>query len=200
MSDQQSHGNPEPEAVMQSRRRLLQAAAAAAPMIATLPNGAMAATASTAQCIVDSRDDSQATAADVVSDPRPTGDAFVRANGEAVNFNRRVGQVSQNVTVYTIAPDSKKYYYSNGNPFVPTGWTETSREPVLLMRVFVPTSDSGDVIDDPTSVDDCLTTSTHPLCIFPVSKREPSNDAGNMGIAQSCLCSVNPNLLPPGAC
>ncbi|WP_020506306.1 hypothetical protein [Lamprocystis purpurea] len=185
--------NTEREPILQGRRRLLQAAAAAAPLIATLPNGAAAATASTAQCILASR---AASPDDVI--PGPALDTFVRQHGTMTIFHLDEDTETKE-TVYSIAaaPRPGTYYKSDGTAFDTTGWTKDSESDVLLLRVFQPISDTFDSVGNPTSVADCGSTSILPQCIFPVTQQDPGS--GNMGITASCLCSVNPSLVA-GAC
>jgi hypothetical protein len=129
-------------------------------------------------------------------------DNFVRAPGLETTFTRGSGASTQTTVVYSFPPD-QTYYTTGGGIFFPTRWNKQSERPVLLLRVFRPTSDTLDVINNPTSVDnDCTvasgvtTTDIPPRCIFPVSKRDTTGDlAGNTGLAHSCLCSVNPNLI-----
>ncbi len=190
--------NTDREPLLQDRRRLLQAAAAAAPLIATLPNGAAAATASTAQCIVISRKAKPLN--NVIPDATPPSDTFVRQHGTMAVFHLNA-QPNTKETVYSMAfdPVPGTYYKSDGVVFDPTEWTKETENPVLLLRVFRPVSDNGNPDTNPTSMADCGTTPIPPQCIFPVTQQESSN-MGNMGIAASCLCSVNPNLLGTGAC
>lgn len=189
--------NTDREPLLQGRRRLLQAAAAAAPLIATLPNGAAAATASTAQCIVASR---EAKPLNNVIPDTPPRDTFVRQHGTMAVFHFNA-QPNTKETVYSMAfdPVPGTYYKSDGLVFDPTEWTKETENPVLLLRVFRPVSDNGNPDTNPTSMADCGTPPIPPRCIFPVTQQESSN-IGNMGIAASCLCSVNPNLLGTGAC
>ena len=196
MSDQHLKTNPDQETVVQSRRRLLKAAAATAPLIATLPNGAAWATASTAQCIINSQ---TAGAANVVTDPPPAGDTLVRQLGREVIVGPKTTNDSSRLTVYTIDPDDGTYYKSDGTLFIDNSWEEKSSTDVQLLRVFTATP-----ISDPTSVKNCLggtspTTGSNtvtyavpnPGCIYPASLRSPSD---NQPLAMSCLCSVNPTL------
>jgi hypothetical protein len=187
--------NTDRETMLQGRRRLLQAAAATAtaPLIATLPNGAAAATASTAQCIVTSRGSSPP---NVISNATPPSDTFVRQHGTMAVF-RLDAPPATTETVYSIAPVSGTYYNSDGTEFDTDGYTKDSEDDVLLLRVFKPISDTGDPVNNPTSMDNCGSTPI-PRCIFPVTQLNPSPD--NMGIAASCLCSVNPSLLGSGIC
>ncbi len=186
--------NTDREPILQVRRRLLQAAAAAAPLIATLPNGAAAATASTAQCIVASR---EASPSDVI--PAPALDTFVRQHGTMAVFHLD-GNTETKETVYSMAATPPSTYYkSDGTVFDTTGWIKDSETDVLLLRVFRPTSDTFDPVENPTSMADCGSTPIPPQCIFPVTKQDPGSNAGNMGITASCLCSVNPSLVA-GAC
>lgn len=197
MVNQDPQSEQEQTGVGETRRRLLRAAVAAVPVIATLRSGAAAAAASTAQCIIGSRTASQ-TATDMVAWSDPPPDKFLRWNGEEVTLSRRVGIIVTTVTKYTIAPVTDVYYNENGTVFNASGYTVTSRTPKLMLRVFVPTSDSGDPINNPTSVDNCAAGTPPPSCIWPVTKR--SSAADNTAIFHSCLCSVNPGLPPTGAC
>ena len=187
--------NPDRETMLQGRRRLLQAAAATAtaPLIATLPNGAAAATASTAQCIVASRNASPLN--NVIPEATPPLDTFVRQHGTMAVFHLDAPPATTE-TVYSIAPDSGTYYKSDGTVFDTAGYTKDSEDDVLLLRVFKPFSDTGDPINNPTSMDNCGSPPIPTQCIYPVTQQ----NADNMGIAASCLCSVNPGLLGGGVC
>jgi hypothetical protein len=199
MSHRQFDAESDRQAKMASRRRLLKAAAAGAPLIATLPNGAAWATASTAQCIVSSR---TASPQNVASDPPPAGDTFVRQMGREV----QVGPTGSSdpatfVTVYTISPDNTTYYNADGSVYssggLPSGFQEKTATSKQLLRVFDATSDTGDPAGNPTGIANCGATPTPPRCIFPVDQVGSSGD--NQPIYTSCLCSVTPGLVT-GAC
>jgi hypothetical protein len=190
MSEQHSKENPDQETVVQSRRRLLKAAAATAPLIATLPNGAAWATASTAQCIITSRTG----AANVVSDPPPDGDTFVRQKGREVVVGKEdETDTSKWKTVYTIKPDDTSYYDSDGKKYnLPGSWEEKASTDKQLLRFFDATS-PDDVVNNPTGVENCGDTPIPPQCIFPVD--QVGSGGNNQPLATSCLCSVNPTLV-----
>ena len=199
MSNIPAETSSDHEAVMQSRRRLLRAAAAAAPLIATLPNGAAAATASTAQCIVQGQKASPSNA--ILPADYPQGDGFVRQNGVRALFKKDA--TGEEITVYAIAPANTTWYLESGQPFNPSdnGFPSTpqSQEEVQLLRVFKPVSASASQ-DNPTSLENCGQTPIPPQCIYPVAKRVPgAGSFENTGAFTSCLCSVNPGLLG-GAC
>ena len=203
MSDQLLKSDPDQETVVQSRRRLLKAAVATAPLIATLPNGAAWATASTAQCIIASRDASKDNP-DIHFDARGSLDSFVRMVGRQTEFKEKNGP--RRKVVYSFPPNYSPYYDVSGVVFEPEGWRvlNKSEQTVYLLRVFVPRDDNGTPSSDPTTVTDCtfLSGPSHsipPQCIFPVGQRDFSSDFGNMGLTVSCLCSVNPTLVT-GAC
>lgn len=217
MSDQPHHEVPEQDAVVQGRRRLLKAAAASAPLIATLPNGAAFATASTAQCVIEARDASKTDQDSTFDAKAALGDGYVRVKGIQTEFTRvvesktRQAGVTQDVdvikVVYSFPSAPSTYYNVDGTVFNPAegGWTKGASQEVYLLRVFVPTDGSGTPVGtDPQSVDNCSFVSgvaqdIPPQCIYPVGQRDFYRDDGNMGLTTSCLCSVNPTLVP-GAC
>lgn len=184
---------PDRESVAQGRRRLLKAAATTAPLIATLPNGAAWATASTNQCIIDSRNGASV---DVVT----SGDGFVRQNGQEVKIGLKTSTDPQTYkTYYTIDPDDTTYYDVNGNVYALTSDYEVkSKTDVQLLRFFDATSDTGDIANNPTGAANCGDTPIPPQCIYPVDKKATAGN--NQALYTSCLCSVNPGLLPQGAC
>ena len=171
---------PDRESVAQGRRRLLKAAATTAPLIATLPNGAAWASASTAQCIATSKTANPSTVAS-------QADAFVRQAGFQYTIT------PGNITVYSIgATEGSPYYLANGTVRdLQTGETISSPgTSVALLRYFKPNTDSTDVAD-------CATTPV-PNCVYPrIQVAAPSAD--NQPLYGTCLCSVNPTLVA-GAC
>lgn len=189
MSNKTTKDAPEEGAISETRRRLLQAAATAAPLIATLPNGAAAATASTAQCIKSSVDAHP-------SDVSTSTDSFVRQSGKRFTYTRN--SPSTTITVYSIDPNATTLYRPNGNVFNPEGWTLVggSEQNVYLLRVFKPIPTAIDPASA-TSVTNCNNNTIPPACIYPVNRVNTLN--GNQGLATSCLCSVNPTLVT-GAC
>lgn len=186
----EKHLDPDVEdtAAIQGRRRLLRAAAAIAPLVATLPNGASAANASTAQCIVTSRNPN--------TPPAPvaaTPDGFVRQFGREVKVGLTVSNDPDSyIIVYTINGETPlKYYRSDGSVWstgLPSDYQEKSVEAKALLRYF-------DAAADDTNVENCAPISAVPNCIFPVA--QPGTARNNQPLFTSCLNSVNPGLLTP---
>jgi hypothetical protein len=193
MSDQQLKENPDQETVVQSRRRLLKAAAATAPLIATLPNGAAWATASTAQCVTDSREG-----------PLPDGatshggDRFVRRGGYET-WVKEDGK-RRSIHVCGIIGDEPNTYYSYDPPhevlptITDTGATinrveQTNRriEKEFLQFFRATTDDAGVTNCDGTDGGPAVP----PQCIFPYAQ----GNSGGQPLLGTCLCSVNPGLM-----
>jgi len=210
--EQRMRDEPTPE-----RRRLLKAAAAAAPLIATLPSGAARAMSSTSQCIIQDRAkcqidqtvDGAVALLDYDGYARELGFAYVFSNG------------TNDVTVYQVPALGSQYYfgssgtlangteYTIGEVFSPSGgdatggydWSQTSGpQQVLLLRLYRAESDTGDALDNPTGVTTCSpgTTDTGSTCLFPVSQigspdELNQNPGNNTGLTTSCLTSFDPD-------
>lgn len=79
-----AHGREDSVSLQPSerRRRLLKAAASAAPLVATLPGGEALANASTPlQCVINEQEHNPETAPPWVADPPPESDRYVRVRG-----------------------------------------------------------------------------------------------------------------------
>lgn len=184
---------PADAAVVSGRRRFLKTAAATSPIIATLPNGAAFANYSASQCVMDSRDSDPAGAA------TSTADGFYRVAGQKHTFT--TGDVPPTATkvAYSSAalPQTPTIYWDEtGTSFDPTtgGWsTPPTSEAVLLLVLFQPDSSGTGNPGQPNSVTDCIPGTVGAPCIFPVTQRT----SGNMGIAATCLLSVNPGAILP---
>jgi len=189
-----------PDAV---RRRMLRSAAYAAPLIATIPSGAVRAQASTAQCIV--KDRANAPVATV------SEDAYVR---RPALFQAYLDDAGEAHTVLGFPQDNPSTFYeadlSNiGVPAnllpdgIPSGWTlipGTDRD-VFVLKYYKPDNfDQPQTVTDICDVqpDDNGVTPTPPEdCLWQITTGEVGE---NQGMTVSCLCSVNPDLLPDGSC
>jgi hypothetical protein len=198
MFDQYPDSDADREAVVQGRRRLLRAAAAGVPLIATLPNGAAWATASTSECIIQSVQQSK-TALQVA----PSPDGFVRLAGWEVVFEKLGPPPKEQVTVYSMTTSSNgkvdgPYYYPSGAIFEPDSnnahhnkYKRLSSKKCYLMRMFQPTPNGT----EPISLENCSSSSSiKPQCIYPVAKVGASIPGGGetVGALGSCFCSLNP--------
>lgn len=176
------------------RRRLLKMAAAAAPLVATIPCGAARASGSAAQCLIDAIDNSEAGLVDPVqSVPAPPGDTYVRVQGKRIIFARNDETVFPPVIDEVVAFQvpgypSGTYFRADGTVFDPNEnpsnpYTQQSSADVGLLKVFQPDSRT-----DPTTVGDCVPggNDSASTCLYPVSQI----DSNNIGVQASCLLSV----------
>lgn len=209
--------------IQETRRRLLRAAAAAAPLVATLPSGAAYALGSTSQCIDLSRDASQGGAFNPALSG--TSDGFARVPGFSYQFVKPGVRPATGVPVISMSSNIAPYYFAStgsvvvgvpattysytvGAEFKPDefaggGWTRnTGPTSVQLVKLYRAASDTGDAYKNPTCAVDCLpTTTTDPSsqCIFPLSQigapdAPGQNPGNNMGLTTSCLTSVHPSF------
>ena len=185
------------------RRKLLKAAASAAPLVATLPLGGAWAT-STSQCIADAAAQSAAgQIANTRSWPPPNSDTYVRVQGQQVTFTKGTccPPRTETAIVYHIAAldggAEWKYWKADGSSFNPTGWTRGTVANVALLKVFHPVPNAT----NPLTVEQCIpgTNDSVPTCLFPVTQVQLGSTQ-NIGIQTSCLCSVSPTSMPPGFC
>jgi hypothetical protein len=77
--------------ILEQRRRLLKAAASAAPLVATLPGGEALANSSAMQCVINEQQHSPGPATPFVSDPRPEGDTYLRVPGIVQTWASSIG-------------------------------------------------------------------------------------------------------------
>lgn len=187
----------------QARRRMLRTAAYAAPLIATVPSGAVRAQASTAHCIIKDRAN-----APVITQGE---DAYVR---RPALFQFYLDEAGEARTVLRFGEDEPFAFYEAdlndlGTPAnllpdgIPSGWTlipGTNRD-VFVLKYYKP-----DDFDQPQTVtnicdvqpDENGVTPTPPEdCLWQITTGEVGE---NQGMTVSCLCSVNPDLLPDGSC
>lgn len=218
MSKQQDASRETPDSRTPSidRRRLLRAAVAAAPVMATLPNGAALANASARQCLI--QDKSHSDSFDIGVDPytfdlSDSIDGYVRFTNAEKTWRVRIGPgqfvfpVTYPMGTYPLdhpvvdLRGDPIEYKADGTIFVPNsgnGDTVQSTRTVYLLGLYKPLPESSDF---PTTVDTCdLNGATQPTpqgtinaglqCFWPVSERQTGN-GGNMGISGSCLASVD---------
>ena len=150
------------------RRSLLKAAAAAAPMIATLPCGAAVSLTSAAQCIVND----QALRPPEVDTPAtpggPQDDTFVRY----MAWQRRCGRV---LYYYVTTPTGSNWYKADvtsppPHVVVPSLRSRSDVKVYVLVH-WIPTDGNTNVTPDG---------------FYPLTKL----NASNMGITASCMTSI----------
>lgn len=178
------------DAVSEQRRRLLKAAATAAPVIATLPSGAAFANASVHQCVDFHANREQSPANGFLYIPAGP-DAYVRA--EAV---KQIWKDNADVERTVIGwprgePDKQWWVESNsGDPLdawssfnqssPPAGWTKVSTNDEAINTLFLwSTDDAGTGFDGQG--------------MWPAQQQ---GQGTAFGVIQSCLCSVDPRIGP----
>jgi hypothetical protein len=201
-SDRLGNLETEEERIETRRRRLLRAAAAA-PLVATLHSGSAGANASASQCVIRSEnaskgnDDVAAPSAYIPAgnpdiwvrrqvmsvlcqDNRETPNFFLAFNIDGVWRRDSDGEVVN--PVFTAPGDP---------PCDPNSNTCVFGEPqnVLALEIYRP--ELADSNFAPIGVD---SVGTYPQ--YDLALRRPSASMDNMGITTTCLCSVDPGLAP----
>lgn len=207
--DNRASAADEASVALEGRRRLLRAAAAA-PLIATLPSGAAMANTSAYQCIVSTRNDSDrlpdGAGGDYVVPPTPPTDTWVRFTSKHYTVVYPEQPPRQATRTYYYVSATDKYYVGEEWPNVPEDYPGHSLNGLTLGQEFALASlnDKGtwtetsspqdrnvlamfQEIGDPT-----VPTGVQFKGIYPNQQRPT-----NMGMVQSCLCSVNPDLKGP---
>jgi hypothetical protein len=163
----------DPAMPCRDRRSLLKAAAAATPMIATLPCGAAVANSSAAQCIANDKA-AHPEEVNVLGSSLP--DTFLRYDAWRRNCSTPPAAPVYYYYVITLA----KWYDQDGN-YVPSPGCRTTTNPggrgdvkVFVLKHWIPnTSNTNIVADD----------------FYPVTKLNENNQ----GITASCYTSVAPS-------
>ena len=161
-----------PEAPRADRRALLKAAAAAAPIVATLPCGAALANTSAAQCIANNQAANPPEVDTPATPGGPQEDTFLRY----MAWQRRCGRA---LYYYVYTPAGNQWYKADGTVENPTcgdltpGGTGDVK--VYVLAHWIP---------NPAS------TSVTANGFYPVTKL----DGTNQGITASCYCSVDPGV------
>jgi hypothetical protein len=213
------NGQQGPNAQDPSRRRLLRAAASAAPLIATLPSGAAAqAIASAAQVLVEEKDLNQGlNGAD--GGPAADGGEYRVPNGTTDRWIRyravRVLWVQlsdppdptkpNNIPTYRFSTDAANgpWYLEGGDEFRlsnPAEYKQASNTPVDVLALYRPILSAAGpmgVMASPKGVMDTTCRNANPLdtavpkdvCVFPFGRLQRSSLDGNMAISQSALNS-----------
>jgi hypothetical protein len=174
------------------RRRLLRAAAAA-PLMATLPSGAAYANVSAFQCVVSSRLESEGTPPGPPVMSQTALDTWVRQSVKTRDFRSTQNGPSESKQGWLLG---STWYDKDGNTFVAgpdtgcdpiTQWCPISplRDEYVLI-VYQPVPDGS----NPTSVN---LIGVYPQYSIPIDR--PSQ-VGNIGLAATCMCSVAPNTNP----
>jgi hypothetical protein len=189
-NDQQGQSSPD-----SARRRLLRAAASAAPLIATLPSGAAFATASTYQCISKDKAASAGTVPNF-DDYKQSLDQWYRSKAYRVVWTHTS---SPDIPTYRFSTDEVNgpfYLEEGGGLFDLTkypGYTKGSAVEVYVLRLYVP-----DNASDPTDVYPACTNpngagvpngtaSPSDQCVFPFTNRQ----GDVMALTGSCWCSIS---------
>jgi len=207
---------PRRDDVSRTRRHLLKAAAYTAPLIATLPSGAARAQASAANCVIELQDNAVDDApAEVVAGD--VDDGYIRVDGTVQLCGLPGGRITD---VYrfeipgrspsAVATDSDGNWVDTGT-LTPFG----DEQPVRLLVLYYPVPADGSLPvgasvtcdlkgNPPLDLNTWPTPTPQPpadptdtnYCIAPlaeVSQGQP----GNIGMTQSCWCSLNPNDCSP---
>jgi hypothetical protein len=177
------------------RRRLLRAAASAAPLIATLPSGAALAVASAYQCVPKDKtasdelaDTPPSTTTDFQSSPPPPTDRWLRI---AATRQRWVKGAKPADFVYAISfpSDDTFWYLESGERFDTTGYRAVGRpETVAVLRIYSENALAmGDLSDSCTVTVPTGANPPNSGCVFPVARRGVGD---NMGLTGSCWTSI----------
>jgi hypothetical protein len=208
------NGQQGPNAQDPSRRRLLRAAASAAPLIATLPSG-VALAASAAPCVVQNRDltnppgDTGGPTQGLDYTVGPSTDGWLRYGPVSrAKWTRTIGTTTEEAFAYEfpMSGGGKKWYLeTTGAEFIPTPpapevpWiedTSSRRDDIYVLRLYAPKDDPA----SPTYVTrpvPCLVPliddATLPYggsCVFPFRRRGGAENL--LGMNASCMTSVLP--------
>jgi hypothetical protein len=209
-----------------SRRRALKAAAAAAPVIATLPGGTALGNASIHGCIVGSRDDSVAMAGEADFLVKEENDDWVRGTPDYYEYTPKKGG---NPDAW-VEMEGRWYLISDGDNSakdepITTAWSKTTNvvedSEKKLMKVidkFTANSKTEEYVIAGTSqthvkekkeggkYKTIATFNTIPEWEKPedaelvglAPARIPSQADGQIGLTGSCACSVDPGALSNG--
>jgi hypothetical protein len=171
------------DAPAQDRRRLLRAAATAAPLIATLPSGAALAVASTYQC-VDKDKVASTSAADFVAST--SLDQWVRVAARRQEWSKID---NPSTTRWAISFDDVNWYRQNTGKYLNTAnWTPIgSPEDVAVLRIYSQAAlQIGDVSNSCAPLSPLPANAPYSGCVFPIAQRDVSD---NMGSTGSCMAS-----------
>ena len=180
-----------------SRRKLLRAAAAA-PVLATIPSGAAFANASAYQCVITSKEQSDA---GVPLMSRRDQDQWVRLAVTQQDFGTLDNGNPVTKTGWLI---DGNWYDDTGAPFTPNFdpscdfTTEfcpiTEPQPALVLAIYQPVPDGI----APTSV---TPAAAGFQAFYPITSTEGNrpSEVGNIGLFVSCYCSVAPDIQSPDA-
>lgn len=171
-----------------TRRQLLRAAAAA-PFLATIPNGSVFANTSAFHCVVTSAQASNA-GAPVLSRSSLVGDKWVRRAVTSRRLRTTQAGYPPSLDVWLI---DGTWYDASGNIVTPnlSGTCDLALEycpgpsgpqTVYVLEIYQPVPDAA----DPTSV-----TKIGPYPKYSTAYNRPSQ-VGNIGLFASCMCSVAP--------
>lgn len=209
--------------VPDARRRALLMAAAATPVIATIPTGAALANSSAFHCVVTSKSESDAGIPAMSLDRT---DQWVRVSAFRRRFVTLEDPADENTAIlldlWRYSSSDTNWYdadgklYSNPNLNPPGALcdvgtqlcaVETSDTAVWVLRIYQPIPASG---IDPTGVGNPepqrIPAAPYAYPRYSTAFANPSGNpdrpsqVGNIGLAASCLCSVDPNSTPPGFC
>ena len=182
---------PADQGVSHKRRNLLKAAAAAAPMMATLPTGAPRANASIHECVTQAAQADQS----MIDWSVPAGpDPYVRTQAKRTHFTG--GRFGLRYTFIGITRDE----VNQGSVDV-SWWRQDLVDPSKWVK-FDP--DALDYVRDELNDDDIDV-----LVLFKLDSPQgtgfdivgvwPDKDpmvGTQFGVVQSCLCSVDPGIAP----
>lgn len=189
-----------------SRRRIIRAAAVA-PLLATIPSGAAFANTSAFQCVAASKEDSDN---QIPTMSQSSSDSWVRRPAKVRPFATKVGGTLQRYTGYSLdlsgTDEGRTWYDQNGIPLSPN-WNIPCDRDTSLCPAGVTTDTLVLAIYEPLP-DGVTPTSIEPKGFYPITStygNRPNPESGtpdttgNIGLVQSCYCSVYPTITNPDA-
>ena len=178
---------PSGHAPSEQRRRLLKAAASAAPVIATFSSGSAFANASIHQCVINAANAEQAPASGYLYVNASSNDRYVRATAVKQNWTRTNGsQIETATTIGLPRPTPTEWFRDPGGnslgqwaSFDTNSWDKSgSEQPVNVLLLW----------DEDAAGTGFDLVGTWPKLVQARGSR--------FGVEGSCLCSVDPQMSP----
>lgn len=186
-----------------SRRRLI-GAAAVTPLLATIPSGAAFANTSAFNCVVVSKTDSDNEVPNMAVAPSGIqNDDWVRRPAKFLRFITSVGG-NQTIFGYSLdidkLTDAERTWYSQNGDLLSPDFSGTCTPATGLCPFGTSTNTFVLAIYEPLP-DGTMPTSVAPKGFYSQqsTQGDRSSEVGNIGLIQSCYCSVYPTITNPDA-